>query len=119
MGNYDFLASAGGLTWDFSGMARAVPTISQGGIVNAASFEAGKAVAPGSYISIFGSALSDSTDFATTSILPLVIDFASVSFDVPSAKISVPGRLIFVSPGQVNVQVAWELQRQSKAQVRV
>ncbi len=119
MGNYDFLASAGGLTWDFSGMARAVPTISQGGIVNAASFEPGKAVAPGSYISIFGNALSDATDFATTSILPLVIDFATVSFDVPAAKISVPGRLIYVSPGQVNVQVPWELQGQSSAQVKV
>jgi len=118
-GNYSFRAVAAGLSWTFAGSARAVPTISAGGIVNGASFEAGKPVAPGSYISIFGSALSDFTDFATTSILPLVIDFASVSFDVPSAKISVPGRLIFVSPGQVNVQVPWELQGQSQAQVKM
>ncbi len=118
-GNYSFHAAADGFSWTFGGSARAVPTISAGGIVNGASFEAGKAVAPGSYISIFGSALSDFTGFATTSILPVVIDFASVSFDVPSAKISVPGRLIFVSPGQVNVQVPWELQGQSQAQVKV
>src|SRR5260370_17800459 len=52
-------------------------------------------------------------------ILPLTIDLASVSFDVPSAKISVPGRLIYVSPGQVNVQVPWELQGQSQAQVKM
>jgi len=118
-GNYSFRAMAGGLSWTFTGSARAVPTISAGGIVNGASFEAGKGVAPGSYISIFGNGLSDFTNFATTSILPLTIDFASVSFDVPSAKISVPGRLIFVSPGQVNVQVPWELQGQSQAQVKI
>jgi minor extracellular serine protease Vpr len=118
-GTYRFRAAAGGFSWSFVGFARAVPTISAGGIVNGASFEPGKPVAPGSYISIFGSALSDFTDFATTSILPLSIDFASVSFNVPSAKISVPGRLIFVSPGQVNVQVPWELQGQSQAQVKV
>src|SRR5260370_8255831 len=52
-------------------------------------------------------------------IIPLTIDLASVSFDVPSAKISVPGRLIYVSPGQVNVQVPWELQGQSQAQVKM
>jgi minor extracellular serine protease Vpr len=118
-GAYSFRVLASGLSWVYDGSARAVPTISAGGIVNGASFEAGKPVAPGSYVSIFGSNLSDFTDFATTSILPLVIDFASVSFDVPSAKISVPGRLIFISPGQVNVQVPWELQGQSQAQVKM
>ncbi|HEY6393059.1 MAG TPA: S8 family serine peptidase [Bryobacteraceae bacterium] len=118
-GNYSFRAVAAGLSWTFAGSARAMPAISAGGIVNGASFEAGKPVAPGSYVSIFGNGLSDFTDFATTSILPLTIDFASVSFDVPSAKISVPGRLIFVSPGQVNVQVPWELQGQSQAQVKM
>jgi uncharacterized protein (TIGR03437 family) len=51
--------------------------------------------------------------------LPLTIDGVTVSFDVPSAKISVPGHLTFVSPGQVNVQVPWELQGQTSAQVKV
>jgi uncharacterized protein (TIGR03437 family) len=123
-GSYDFTASAtgpnsGGLSWDFTGSARNMPTIAANGIVNAASFEAGKAVAPGSYISIFGSALSDTTASATTSILPLAIDFAIVSFDVPSDNISAPGHLVFASPNQVNLQVPWELQGQSSAQVKV
>jgi uncharacterized protein (TIGR03437 family) len=118
-GNYDFTASSGGLSWDFTGFARSMPTIADNGIVNAASFEAGKPVAPGSYISIFGSNLSDFTDSATTPILPLAIDFAMVSFDVPSANISAPGHLIYVSPGQVNLQVPWELQNQTSAQVKV
>src|ERR1019366_7700871 len=51
--------------------------------------------------------------------LPLTLDGVTVSFDVPSSKISVPGHLTFVSPGQVNVQVPWELQGQTSAQVKV
>lgn len=110
---------AGGCRYMFSGTARAVPTISQGGVVNAASFESGSPVAPGSYIAIFGSGLSDFIDIATTDRLPIAIDYATVSFDVPSAGISVPGHLIYVSPTQVNVQVPWELQGQTSAQVKV
>ena len=118
-GNYDFTASSGGFSWDFTGSARLMPTIADNGVVNAASFEAGKPVAPGSYITIFGSGLSDFTDSATTPILPLAIDFAIVSFDAPSANISAPGHLVYVSPSQVNLQVPWELKGQSSAQVKV
>lgn len=121
-GNYTIVASAGGLRLTFSGSARAQPAIAQNGIVNAASFELSKPVAPGSYISIFGSGLSDATDFAqveSNGALPLAINSAFVSFDVPSAGISVPGHLVYVSPGQVNVQVPWELQGQSSALVKV
>ena len=42
-----------------------------------------------------------------------------MSFDVPSAGISVPGHLTYVSPSQVNVQVPWELQGQTSVQVKV
>jgi uncharacterized protein (TIGR03437 family) len=76
-------------------------------------------VAPGSYISILGSNLSDFTDSASSANLPLAIDLVNVSFDVPSAGISVPGHLIYVSSNQVNVQVPWELQGQTSAQVKV
>jgi uncharacterized protein (TIGR03437 family) len=121
-GSYSFTATAtgpssGGLSWDFTGSSRAIPTIAPNGVVNAASFD--KPVAPGSYITIFGNGLSDTTDSATTPILPLAIDFALVSFDVPSANISAPGHMIYVSPGQVNLQVPWELQGQTSAQVKV
>jgi uncharacterized protein (TIGR03437 family) len=99
---------------------RAVPTISAGGIVDAA---AGKSpIAPGSYVSIYGANLTENyTDSVTYApyALPLTMDGVTVSFDVPSAKISVPGHLTFVSPGQVNVQVPWELQGQTSAQVKV
>jgi uncharacterized protein (TIGR03437 family) len=81
--------------------------------------DAGTPVAPGSYIAIYGSGLSDVTDVNTYSTLPMSLDGVTVSFDVPSAKISVPGHIVFVSRNQVNVQAPWELQGQKSAQVKV
>jgi minor extracellular serine protease Vpr len=130
-GQYNVNMSAGGYT--FTGqvfISNTVPSISTGGVVNNATF--GNVVAPGSYVAIFGQNLLDtadlsnyafynnlSYDLATTARLPLSLDFTSVSFDVPSAGISVPGYLYFVSPGQVNAFVPWELAGQSSVQVKV
>jgi uncharacterized protein (TIGR03437 family) len=86
--------------------------------VDGATFLPG-AYAPGSYIQINGSGLSDLSDVPQTATHPLAIDYVSVSFDVPSAHISVPGHLIYASPTQINVQVPWELQGQTAAQVKV
>ncbi|MBI2817304.1 MAG: S8 family serine peptidase [Acidobacteria bacterium] len=116
-GLQSFIAAVGGLTITFSGFARPKPAIAEGGIVDGASFEPGKPAAPGSYISLFGAGLSDTRDQVRSLPLPLAIDFVSVSFDAPG--LSLPGRLLFVSPGQVNVQVPWELQGQSSVQVKV
>jgi uncharacterized protein (TIGR03437 family) len=112
-------ARAAGYSNQFSGTIRAQPTISAGGVVDAGAFKT--PVAPGSYISIFGANLSEYTDQVTYApyALPLAIDGVTVSFDAPSAKLSLPGHLTYVSPGQVNVQVPWELQGQSSAQVKV
>jgi len=106
-------------------------------------------VAPGSYIAIYGTGLSNPNLFglntgtvngiafnpnpasnapsteptdpviANGAVLPLQIDFVTVSFDVPSAGIGVPGHIVYVSPTQVNVQVPWELQGQTSAQMKV
>lgn len=116
-GKYDFNVTGLGLSWDFLGMALARPTISQ--IVDAVSFAPGKPVAPGSYISIFGAALSSGLGSTPSAKLPLALNSVLVSFDVPTANISAPGHLIYVSPGQVNVQVPWELEGQTSAQVKV
>jgi hypothetical protein len=51
-------------------------------------FQVGQGVAPGSYVTLFGSGLSDDTDVVTSVSLPLSIHGVSVSFDVPSANIS-------------------------------
>jgi uncharacterized protein (TIGR03437 family) len=96
-------------------------------------------IAPGSYVAIYGTGLSNYTDgnstvyngnstptteatdpvIANGAVLPLHIDFVTVSFDVPSAGISVPAHIVYVSPTQVNVQVPWELQGQTSAQMKV
>ena len=118
-GSYTFTATSGGLRTTYSAYARTKPQIATSGIVNAANFDASTPVAPGSYVTIFGTNLSDFTGFAKTTTLPMAIGGVRVSFDVPSAKISVPGRLTFVSSRQVNLQIPWELQNQSSALVKV
>ncbi len=42
-----------------------------------------------------------------------------MTFDVPSAGISVPGHIQFIAPGQINAQVPWELMGQSSVQMKV
>ena len=118
-GTYTFTASSGGLRTTYTAFARAKAQIAANGIVNAANFDAALPVAPGSYATIFGLNLSDFTDYAKTPALPMAIGGVRVSFDVPSAGISVPGRLTFVSAKQVNVQIPWELQNQSSVLVKV
>ena len=87
--------------------------------MNAASGQAGQGFAPGSYISIYGRGLSEVLKTYPTPYLPLALAGVSVSFDVPSQRISAPGRLHFVSDNQINVQVPWELQGVSSAQMKV
>jgi len=126
-GNYSFTANVPSLnlSYSFTGIARPAPTIrAQLPVENAASFGGG-GIAPGSYIAIYGSGLADVTDLSFTPRLPLGLGMAQegfgtfVSFDVPSAGISVPGHLTYISPTQVNVQVPWELQGQSSVQMKV
>jgi len=129
LGQQEFTATLDGGQYQipFDGNARDIPAINAGGIVDAASFTGGRAVAPGSIISIFGTNLSDYddvpfSDCAACSVLvqplPLGIDGVAFSFDVPSAGISVPARFYYVSSTQLNVQVPWELAGQSSATVK-
>jgi uncharacterized protein (TIGR03437 family) len=55
----------------------------------------------------------------STPYLPLSLAGVSVSFDWPQKGISLPGRLHFVSDGQVNVQVPWELQGLNSVFIKV
>ncbi len=119
IGEQQFTIEAGNMTMSLFGRTRNRPSIRTGGVVNAASGLVGQGLAPGSYISIFGSDLSDSTNVFSSAYLPLALAQVSVSFDVTSRSISVPGRLHFVSPNQVNVQIPWELQGQTSAQMKV
>jgi uncharacterized protein (TIGR03437 family) len=51
------------------------------------------------------------------------MDQVTVSFDAAATgslpAVSVPGHITFVSPGQINVQVPWELQGYSSAKLKV
>jgi len=117
-GDQSFTADLNGIDWTFQLFASTYPVITPGGVINGASFQPTPA-APGSYISITGQDLAHVTANSVTTNLPLAIAATSVSFDVPSAGISVPGHLSYISPTQVNVQIPWELQGQSTAQMKV
>ncbi|MEK7404692.1 MAG: IPT/TIG domain-containing protein [Acidobacteriota bacterium] len=80
------------------------PAVTPGGVVNAASFAAGQPAAPGSLVSIFGSNLAGSLAQADT--IPLstsLSDVRSVTFN------NIPAPLIFVSAGQINAQIPWNV----------
>ena len=109
----------GGLKVFWDGRAIQKPAIQTGGVVNAASGQSGSGVAPGSYISIFGAALADTTLIYSTTYLPLSLARVSVGFDVPNRALSYPGRIHFVSPGQINVQVPWELAGEAAVDMKV
>lgn len=114
-GDQSFTGSAGGLTMTFMGTARSQPAIA--GIVDAAGYKP-NALVPGAYIAIFGTNLSDVSDQATVPALPPNMDEVSVSFDAPDGT-SVPGYIYYVSSGQINVEIPWELQGQTSARVKV
>jgi minor extracellular serine protease Vpr len=118
-GAQEFYAAAGPFFIPFDGMVRTQPAITPNGVVNAASGLAGAGIAPGSYIAIYGTGLADATGETSTATLPMSLNYTTVSFDVPSAGISVPGRLIYASSGQVNVQAPWELAGQSSVRMKV
>ncbi len=80
-------ASAGGST----------PTISSGGVVNGASFQAG--IVPNSWLTIQGANLASTTDSWTVinGKLPTTLDGVSVNVG------GQPAYVYYVSPGQINV----------------
>ena len=116
LGDQIFTATVGGLTQRFEGFARRPPSINAGGIVNSASFLLGSGIAPGSYITLRGTDLATTTGLFDTPYLPLAVASVSVSFD--AANGTFPGRVQYVSPGQVNVVVPWELQGQTSARIK-
>lgn len=111
-----YTAAVGQLTASFTATGSVQPSILTNGAVNAANF-ANQPPAPGSYIALFGNNLAPSTNSFSTPYLPIALNQVTVSFD--NLNLSVPGRIVFVSQGQVNVQVPWEFQNQTAVQVKV
>jgi uncharacterized protein (TIGR03437 family) len=79
------------------------PIVSDGGVVNAASFAGGQVLAPGSLVSIFGSELAAGITQADS--IPLSNSLAGVS--VMFNGIAAP--MLFVSAGQINAQLPWDV----------
>jgi minor extracellular serine protease Vpr len=117
LGTQVFNATIGGLVTEFDGYARPLPAINTGGVMDGASFSTSRGLAPGSYITIKGTALADATQVFSTGYLPVSLSAVSVSFD--GGGKSLPGHLHFVSPGQINVQVPWEFQGQTSVSLKV
>ena len=115
-GNNVYSASVGSLSATFTISGKALPAISPNGAVNVANY-ANQPFAPGSYIALFGNNFAPSSAVYSTTYLPISLNSVSVSFD--AGDISVPGHIVFVNESQVDVQIPWELQGQTSAQVKV
>jgi minor extracellular serine protease Vpr len=128
-------ATNSGLDFQFGGCTAVIPQPNITSISDAAV--GNTTVAPGSYISIYGTNLADPDyiqginqygDPAQYVPFPLTYDGVTVSFDVPGAYDGTPadyngyaGPIVFVGSnlGQINLQVPWELQGASAVQVKV
>lgn len=83
-----------------------IPVVVDSGVLNAASFDKtpGAAIAPGSLVSIFGTDLAGSTAANDTVPLSTILaDSVSVTFN------GIPAGLDFVSAGQINAQLPWNV----------
>jgi uncharacterized protein (TIGR03437 family) len=91
----------------------AQPSVSAGGVLNGASFATGQPVAPGSLVSIFGTSLASTSSAATSVPLSTSLGGVSVTFNNIAAPLN------YVSGGQINAQLPFELTGASTAQVVV
>ncbi len=89
------------------------PGLFPGGVVSAASFAPGAAVAAGSIAAAFGSDLTSTVAGADSIPLPKSLGGVSLRMN------GVPVPLFSVSGGQMNLQIPWELAGQSQAQLVV
>jgi uncharacterized protein (TIGR03437 family) len=104
--------SAGFAVFTFAALSMAAyaqpPSVASGGVLNAASFTRGQAVAAGSLVSIFGSNLASSLAAADTIPLSTTLGNVSVTFN------SIPAPLLFVNHDaangdQINAQMPWNV----------
>lgn len=122
LGTQTFVArypNPNGVEAEFNVRAIADPVMDAGGIVEGAGFKAGAAIAPGSFVSIFGNNISTGTLNASTLPLPVALGEMSVGIDTRNRRVSEPARMVYVSPRQINVFVPWELAGQTSAVFKV
>ncbi len=108
----------------FEGSVPYAPIISPGGVVGAASFAPGQALAPGGIVALFG--VEEATSTALVGSIPLATTLggATLTLDntggggvVVAAQFLAP--LFFASRFQVNFQLPWELQGSMQSGITV
>ncbi|MBI1354375.1 MAG: hypothetical protein GC160_08515 [Acidobacteria bacterium] len=97
-----------------STLGAAAPVLFDGGVVNSADYSA--AVAPGMILSIFGEDLAPGVDAARS--IPLPEELLGVSVEINDGLWTQRAPLFFVSAGQINAQLPFDLASAS-IQVRV
>jgi uncharacterized protein (TIGR03437 family) len=83
------------------------PSVADGGVLNGASFVKGQSVTVGSLVSIFGSNLASGLSQADT--IPLSTSLGGVSVQFVNGGTTMSAPILFVTSGQVNAQVPWNL----------
>ena len=81
----------------------AQPSISAGGVVSNATYQAGQGLATGTLVSIFGTQMASTVAFADSIPLATQLANTSVSFNGVAAP------LLYVSSGQINAQLPYEV----------
>jgi uncharacterized protein (TIGR03437 family) len=94
----------------FAWAQSAAPTITPGGVVNAADYTA--AVAPGMLIAVFGDSMASKVSSAAGTPLPTALDGTSVEVDGQAIP------LFFVSAKQINAQMPFGVSGQVQVRVR-
>ncbi len=89
------------------------PLVSSGGLVNAFGSQFGAAQAPGSIIAVYGANLASQAVVNTNLPLPTTLGGTSVLVG------GIPAPLYYVSPGQINLQIPFELDPSKRYQVVV
>jgi uncharacterized protein (TIGR03437 family) len=92
----------------------AAPLLPGNGVVNAADGAA--AIAPGDWLSLYGTNLADGLHQAQS--LPLPTTLNGVTVEVQAGGQSYAAPLTFVSPGQINCQLPYEATTQVQIRVR-
>ncbi len=83
------------------------PVVQTGSVLNAASFDRTQVVTPGSLVSIFGTELAAGLQQADSIPLSNSLGGVTVSFN------GIPAPILFVSQGQINAQLPWNVLGQS------
>jgi uncharacterized protein (TIGR03437 family) len=94
------------LVFEISASPGMSPLIFPGGVVEAAGYQLGMGLAPGTIAAVFGSNLASREEAAINVPLPDSLGGAALRF---GTGIAIAPPLFFANPGQLNMQIPWEL----------